>query len=29
MTSPLFLTIDTELMWRHHAEGFDRAERAA
>jgi len=22
----VFLTIDTELMWRHHAEGLDRAE---
>jgi len=26
MTTPVFLTIDTELMWRHHAEGLDRAE---
>src|SRR3954468_22665103 len=25
MTTPVFLTIDTELMWRHHAEGLDRA----
>ncbi|QIG79092.1 polysaccharide deacetylase family protein [Stakelama tenebrarum] len=23
MTTPVFLTIDTELMWRHHAEGLD------
>ncbi|MEO9133362.1 MAG: polysaccharide deacetylase [Sphingomonas sp.] len=26
MATPVFLTVDTELMWRHHAEGLDRTE---
>lgn len=26
MTSPVFLTVDTELMWRHHADGLVGAE---
>ncbi|MDB5705812.1 MAG: polysaccharide deacetylase [Sphingomonas bacterium] len=25
MTTPVFLTVDTELMWRHHIDGLDRA----
>jgi len=25
MTTPVFLTIDTELMWRHYVDGLDRA----
>ena len=24
MTTPVFLTVDTELMWRHHIDGLDR-----
>ena len=26
MTAPVFLTIDTELMWRHHTDGLTRDE---
>ncbi|PNB52858.1 polysaccharide deacetylase, partial [Pseudomonas sp. FW305-130] len=26
MPSPVFLTVDTELMWRHHADGLVGAE---
>lgn len=29
MATPVFLTIDTELMWRHHAAGLSGAEIAA
>lgn len=25
MPTPVFLTVDTELMWRHHIDGLDRA----
>ena len=24
--TPVFLTVDTELMWRHHAAGLDASE---
>ncbi|WP_033923026.1 polysaccharide deacetylase family protein [Sphingomonas sp. 37zxx] len=29
MTTPVFLTIDTELMWRHHVAGLPVAEQVA
>ena len=27
MTTPVFLTVDTELMWRHHAAGLPLDEQ--